>query len=52
MAQEAKRLGINVSDEELKESIELNPAFQVGAQFDARIYERSPSVEPDESGSV
>ncbi len=38
--QEAKKLGISVSDEELRQIIETVPAFQVNGQFDARIYDR------------
>ncbi|MGB9627755.1 MAG: SurA N-terminal domain-containing protein [Thermodesulfobacteriota bacterium] len=38
--QEAKRLGLTVSDEELREAIESFPAFQVNGQFDKRQYER------------
>jgi len=38
--QEAKRLGISVPDEELREAIESVPAFQVNGQFDKRNYER------------
>ena len=37
--QEAKRLGISVSDAELREIIESIPAFQVNGQFDQRRYE-------------
>jgi len=40
LLQEAKRLGLQVSDEELRESIESAPYFQVGGQFDRRNYER------------
>jgi peptidyl-prolyl cis-trans isomerase D len=40
LLQEAKRLGLQVSDEELRESIESVPYFQVGGQFDRRNYER------------
>ena len=39
--QEAKRLGLTVSDEELRESIESIPGFQVDGQFDPRIYQRA-----------
>jgi peptidyl-prolyl cis-trans isomerase D len=38
---EAKRLGLSVSDEELKEAIESIPAFQFNGKFDRRNYERS-----------
>jgi peptidyl-prolyl cis-trans isomerase D len=38
--QEAKRLGLSIPDEELKEAIESIPAFQVNGQFDNRNYER------------
>ena len=40
LLQEAKRLRLQVSDEELRESIESIPYFQVGDQFDRRNYER------------
>ncbi|MGZ3535081.1 MAG: SurA N-terminal domain-containing protein [Thermodesulfobacteriota bacterium] len=39
--QEAKRLGLSVSDEELRGSIESIPAFQINGQFDRRNYERA-----------
>jgi peptidyl-prolyl cis-trans isomerase D len=38
--QEAKRLGLFVPDEELREAIESVAAFQVNGQFDKRNYER------------
>jgi peptidyl-prolyl cis-trans isomerase D len=38
--QEARRLGLSVPDEELRETIESIPAFQVNGQFDKRSYER------------
>jgi len=38
--QEAKRLGLSIPDEELREAIESVPAFQVNGQFDKRNYER------------
>jgi len=38
--QEAKRLGLSVSDEELRAAIESVPAFQTNGQFDKRNYER------------
>jgi peptidyl-prolyl cis-trans isomerase D len=38
--QEAKRLGLSVPDEELREAIESIPAFQMNGQFDRRSYER------------
>jgi peptidyl-prolyl cis-trans isomerase D len=38
--QEAKRLGMSVPDEELREAIESVPAFQSNGQFDKRNYER------------
>ena len=38
--QEAKRLGLSVSDEELRAAIESVPAFQINGQFDKRNYER------------
>lgn len=37
--QEAKRLGLSVSDEELREAIESIQTFQVNGQFDRRGYE-------------
>jgi peptidyl-prolyl cis-trans isomerase D len=37
---EAKRLGLSVPDEELREAIESIPAFQFNGQFDRRNYER------------
>ena len=49
--QEAKRLGLSVSDEELREAIESIPAFQVNGQFDRRGYEwflRSNHMTPEE----
>jgi peptidyl-prolyl cis-trans isomerase D len=39
--QEAKRLGLSIPDEELRETIESIPAFQVNGQFDKRSYERA-----------
>jgi len=41
MMQEAKRLGLTTSDEELRESIESIPSFQLEGQFDPRMYERA-----------
>ena len=38
--QEAKRLGMDISDEELRVSIESIPSFQLDGQFDPRTYER------------
>jgi len=38
--QEADRLGLRVSDEELRMAIESFPSFQVNGQFDHRLYER------------
>ena len=38
--QEAARLGFDIHDEELRESIESIPSFQVNGRFDSRIYER------------
>ena len=38
--EEVKRLGISIPDEELRETIESVPAFQVNGQFDKRNYER------------
>jgi peptidyl-prolyl cis-trans isomerase D len=49
--QEAKRLGLSVSDEELREAIESIPSFQVNGQFDRRGYEwflRSNRMTPEE----
>ncbi len=37
---EAKRLGLSVPDDELREAIESIPAFQFNGQFDRRNYER------------
>ncbi|OGP92819.1 MAG: hypothetical protein A2156_11875 [Deltaproteobacteria bacterium RBG_16_48_10] len=37
---EARRLGLSIPDEELREGIESIPAFQVNGQFDRRNYER------------
>jgi peptidyl-prolyl cis-trans isomerase D len=37
---EAKRLGLSIPDEELREAIESIPAFQFSGQFDRRNYER------------
>lgn len=38
--QEANRLGIKVSDEELRNSIESIGVFQINGRFDKRMYER------------
>lgn len=38
--QEGSRLGIETSDEELRETIESIPSFQIGGRFDPRTYER------------
>jgi peptidyl-prolyl cis-trans isomerase D len=49
--QEAKRLGLSIPDEELREAIESVPAFQVNGQFDRRNYEkflRLNRMTPDE----
>ncbi len=40
MSQEGARLGLAVHDEELRETIESIPSFQVNGQFDQRNYER------------
>jgi peptidyl-prolyl cis-trans isomerase D len=40
MIQEAKRLRLDVSNDELRASIESIPYFQTGGQFDRRNYER------------
>ncbi len=37
--QEAKKLGLSVSNEELRQTIEAIPAFQANGQFDRRRYE-------------
>jgi peptidyl-prolyl cis-trans isomerase D len=42
--QEAKRLGLSIPDEELRETIESVPAFQVNGRFDKRSYERFLSL--------
>jgi peptidyl-prolyl cis-trans isomerase D len=41
LLQEAKRLGLSIPNEELREVIESIPAFQVNGQFDKRNYERA-----------
>jgi len=49
--QEAKRLGLSISDEELRVAIESIPAFQANGQFDRRRYEgslRSNRMTPEE----
>jgi peptidyl-prolyl cis-trans isomerase D len=38
--QEGTRLGMKVSDGELRMAIESIPSFQTGGQFDSRLYER------------
>ena len=38
--QEARRLGLAIHDEELREALESIPAFQVDGKFDPRNYER------------
>ncbi len=38
---EGERLGLAVSNEELRESIESIPSFQVDGRFDSRMYERA-----------
>lgn len=38
--QEGTRLGLRVSDGELRMAIEAIPSFQVNGQFDSRLYER------------
>jgi peptidyl-prolyl cis-trans isomerase D len=51
MLQEAKRLGLSVSEDEVRQSIESVPGFQVEGQFDPRIYERTLQMNrlsPDE----
>jgi peptidyl-prolyl cis-trans isomerase D len=37
--QEAKRLGLSIPDEELREAVESIPAFRVNGQFDKRSYD-------------
>jgi peptidyl-prolyl cis-trans isomerase D len=37
---EGERLGLNVTDGELRTTIESIPSFQVNGQFDSRLYER------------
>ncbi|MDI7259391.1 MAG: SurA N-terminal domain-containing protein [Thermodesulfobacteriota bacterium] len=38
--QEGKRLGLSISDGELRMAIESIPTFQISGQFDPRLYER------------
>ena len=38
--QEGKRLGLHISDGELRMAIESTPTFQLNGQFDSRLYER------------
>ncbi len=38
--QEGRKLGLDVSDEELRAAIESVPSFQVDGQFDPRLYQR------------
>ena len=40
VVQDAKRLGLTVSDGELQDMIQAVPGFQDGGQFDPRLYER------------
>jgi peptidyl-prolyl cis-trans isomerase D len=40
MTQEASRLGLDVSDDELRNFIESIPYFQYNGQFDPRLYDR------------
>ncbi|MBS3919362.1 MAG: SurA N-terminal domain-containing protein [Deltaproteobacteria bacterium] len=42
--QEGTRLGLKVSDGELRMAIESIPSFQVNGQFDSRLYERFLSL--------
>jgi len=42
--QEGKRLGLHVSDSELRMAIESIPSFQFNGQFDSRLYERFLSL--------
>lgn len=37
---EAKRMGLRVTDEEVKSYVERNPNFQAGGEFDREVYER------------
>ena len=37
---EAERMGLRVTDEEVKSFVERNPNFQAGGEFDREIYER------------
>jgi len=37
---EARRMGIRVTDEEVKSYVERNPNFQAGGEFDREVYER------------
>ncbi len=49
--QETKRLGLSISDEELRLAIESIPVFQANGQFDRRRYEaflRSKRMTPEE----
>jgi len=49
--QEAKRLGLSVTDEELRDAIESTPAFQENGRFDNRKYQwilRSNHMTPEE----
>jgi len=41
MLQEAKRLGMSASEEELRQRIAATPAFQAGGQFNEEIYRRA-----------
>ena len=38
--QEGARMGLDVSDDELRRGIEAIPSFQINGQFDPRLYER------------
>ncbi len=49
--QEARKLGIKVTEEEIQREIMKNPAFQVNGRFDIRIYRRilkSNGMTPEE----
>ena len=37
---EAKRMGLRVTDEEVRSYVERNPNFQAGGEFDREVYER------------
>lgn len=41
MVQEARKLGLGVSDQELMEGIARNPSFQLAGRFNQNVYERA-----------